>query len=72
MIDYRHFLYRTQEFNEGRERIEAIWTPVAGRAFQHPWRESLQDSKLESIWFDLVELYDFVPEAQKEQVNAAD
>jgi len=73
VVDYHYFLSRDPKLREAREAIESCWTDE-GRPFLHPWRQRwpkrLQDPDVpESIWGDLVDLYDFVP---TEEEYAAD
>jgi len=61
-VDYHYFLSRDLEVGNARKVIEDLWTPEKGKYLPHPWRVRLeQESELETIWSDLVELYDFVP-----------
>ncbi|MCA1594618.1 MAG: hypothetical protein LC754_18715 [Acidobacteria bacterium] len=69
-IDYLYFL--TRNADKARQRIEQQWTP--GHApLPHPWREPLDGLGLrQTIWSDLVELYEFVPhEGQEENGDAS-
>lgn len=60
-VDYRYFLSRDADANAARVKIEELWTHDAGQPPPHPWRERLgQSGKLETIWPDVAELYDFV------------
>jgi CRISPR-associated protein Cmr2 len=61
-VDYHYFLSRDSGVRDARKVIEDLWTPVEGQELPHPWRARLeQEDRLETIWLDLVELYDFVP-----------
>jgi CRISPR-associated protein Cmr2 len=60
MVDYFYFLSRSQGVRRARREIEALWAPD-GTPQPHPWRRSLGDEQSrETIWHDLVELYEFV------------
>ncbi|HJQ31676.1 MAG TPA: hypothetical protein VJ866_05850 [Pyrinomonadaceae bacterium] len=67
-VDYRYFLSRDSGVTTARKRIEELWTPAGGETQASPWRGRLelrgepgQADSLETIWPDVVELYDFVP-----------
>ncbi len=64
-IDYLYFLSRNQKTQKVRGEIEGIWNP-GSELLPHPWRRQLEkgDEYLETIWYDIVELYDFVPEEE--------
>lgn len=64
-VDYRYFLSRDANINAARLKIEEMWTRVGAQRPQHPWLER-PDSKgdLETIWPDVAELYDFVPQEE--------
>jgi CRISPR-associated protein Cmr2 len=71
-VDYRYFLTRG-EMDVPRRKIEELWTPVGGKPPSHPWRERLeQKGTLETIWPDVVELYDFVPAEDGEDAGNQD
>ncbi|MCS6862327.1 MAG: hypothetical protein NZT92_18650, partial [Abditibacteriales bacterium] len=62
-VDYLYFLSRSDEARKARGEIEPLWTPN-NHAVPHPWRKQLEDDdQWETIWHDLVELWDFVPES---------
>lgn len=72
-VDYRYFLSRDDKLAAARKRIEEIWPPTGAEPQASPWRERLrprgesgQDGALETIWPDVVELYDFVPDGEEE------
>lgn len=68
-VDYHYFLSRDREVRDARQQIEERWTPAGSRPLPHPWRVQLETPKRwETIWFDLVELYDFV--SQEEALDA--
>jgi CRISPR-associated protein Cmr2 len=65
MVDYFYFFSRSRKVSRLRQEIESRWQPDATRLL-HPWRPCLEDGKLrETIWYDLVDLYDFVPESRE-------
>jgi CRISPR-associated protein Cmr2 len=60
-LDYLYFLSRSDETRQARLAIQSLWNPGGG-ADSHPWRATLADRDVrETIWPDIVELYDFVP-----------
>jgi CRISPR-associated protein Cmr2 len=69
VVDYRYFLSRDAEVRKVRQAIEEMWTPIPDRHLPHPWRAQLAAEEWETIWFDLVELLDFVTAEEKR--NAA-
>jgi len=72
MIDYLYFLSRDEKTREARGKIEWLWSPLENR-LPHPWRVQLEDGeKRETIWHDLVELYDFVHERKEEHAGDQD
>ncbi|MDQ3918620.1 MAG: hypothetical protein M3348_09095, partial [Acidobacteriota bacterium] len=67
-VDYRYFLSRDKDVADVRRRIEELWTPDGAKPQATPWRERMRlredsglSAALETIWPDVVELYDFVP-----------
>ena len=72
-VDYLYFLSRDSEVQDQRKNIERLWTPDDGQPLMHPWRKQLEKEKLwETIWYDLVELYDFVPEEEEDHADHHD
>jgi CRISPR-associated protein Cmr2 len=71
-VDYRYFL-SDDKVDRARKEIEEMWTPSGGRPPAHPWREQLEQQKaLETIWPDVVELYDFVRVKEGEDAGTQD
>jgi len=71
-VDYRYFLTRG-EMNVSRMKIEELWTPAGGQPPSHPWRERLEQAgALETIWPDVLELYDFVPAEDGDNAGSQD
>ncbi len=63
-LDYLYFLSRSAEVRVAREKIEQGWPSANGIAL-HPWRNQLEDNRhLETIWDDVMELYDFAHEEE--------
>lgn len=63
-IDYLYFLSRDKDVQEVRRDIEEKWTPDS-RLLLPPWRAQLEDHRqVETIWYDLIELWDFVSEEE--------
>jgi CRISPR-associated protein Cmr2 len=72
-VDYLYFLSRDSEVQDQRKKIERLWTPDGGQPLMHPWRKQLENEHLwETIWYDLVELYDFVPEEEEDHADHHD
>jgi len=64
-LDYLYFLSRNDGVIAARKEIEDRWTPP-GKLTTHPWRTQLENQRhWETIWPDLIELYDFVPLEEK-------
>jgi CRISPR-associated protein Cmr2 len=60
-VDYHYFLSRGQDLRHSMTKIEEMWTPAKIQRPPHPWRRQLENGESwETIWFDLVEIYDFV------------
>jgi CRISPR-associated protein Cmr2 len=71
-IDYLYFLSRDKDVQKARGDIEKKWTP-SNEALPHPWRKQLEDDKQwETIWHDLVELWDFVSKEEGNHVQHHD
>jgi CRISPR-associated protein Cmr2 len=74
-IEYLYFLSRDDKVRKAREKIEGQWNPNK-QMLLHPWRRQLesdkQDDEYETIWYDLVELYDFVPKEEGGNANGQD
>lgn len=61
-VDYRYFLSRDDQPKAARLKIEHMWSQAGTVPRSTPWREQLgRKGALETIWPDVVELYDFVP-----------
>jgi CRISPR-associated protein Cmr2 len=71
-VDYLYFLSRDDRTRSAREMIEKKWSPTESR-LPHPWRVQLEDKdQRETIWHDLVELYDFVATKEEEHGEGKD
>jgi len=72
-VDYLYFLSRGDKVPEARGKIEQKWTPNSSQVLAHPWRRQLEEEdRWETIWHDLVELYDFVPEEEQNHAQHHD
>jgi CRISPR-associated protein Cmr2 len=61
-LDYLYFLTRDKEVLETRKHIECLWMVQDGLSLP-PWRKQIEaDNKFETIWYDVIELYDFIHE----------
>lgn len=76
-VDYRYFLSRDGKLAAARKEIEEMWPPTGAAPQASPWRERLRPRgesepgvKLETIWPDVAELYDFVPGGEEEYAGA--
>jgi CRISPR-associated protein Cmr2 len=72
-VDYLYFL--TRNADAARREIEDLWTPVAGSPPPHPWLRRIAKSsrpgepEWETVWGDIIELYDFVEEEDGDAVG---
>lgn len=72
MVDYLYFLSREQKTRAARGEIEALWSPSKS-PLPHPWQPQLEAPELrETIWHDLVDIYDFVPKPEEDHAGDQD
>jgi CRISPR-associated protein Cmr2 len=68
-LDYLYFLSRDEDVRKTREKIEERWPAQTG-INAHPWRKQIEDSnRWETIWHDVMEIYDFVEEEERDANN---
>jgi len=65
-LDYLYFLSREKDALEARKEIELLW-PGQGGLSLPPWRKQIEADEYETIWYDVMELYDFI---EKEETDA--
>jgi CRISPR-associated protein Cmr2 len=67
-LDYLYFLSREKGVLEARREIELLW-PVHGGLSLPPWRKRIDADEYETVWYDVMELYDFIEEEKTDAGN---